>query len=97
MRGIANELGRSVIRNPSVWILGGLLAASLYSCENASERLKDVCALAREGTEIATPTPVNPEATLRQVEMPSSDSGYILRELWRWQQLDGPQIEKACP
>jgi hypothetical protein len=72
MKGLVAGLRKLVIKNPSVWVLGILLVASLYSCENAFERLADVCVLAREGTEITTPTPADPDATLRQVEMPSS-------------------------
>ena len=95
-RGIG-QLRQSFSENPAFWIVSGLLAASLYTCDDRTSRLNDVCGLAREAIQITTPTPADPEATLRQVEMPSSDGGYTLRELWRWQRLDGWQIEKACP
>ena len=51
---------------------------------------------ALEAIEITTPTPDHPDAVLKQVEMPNAVNGYSIRELWRWQQLDGPQIEKLC-
>jgi hypothetical protein len=82
---------------PEAWVLFALLCVTADQWHAESSRLEDVCGLAREGIDITTPAPDDPEAALKQVERPSAANGYSLRELWRWQQLDGPKIEELCP
>jgi hypothetical protein len=93
---ILESLSKSFADHTSVWILAGLLAVSAYFHYQTSQNLSLVCSLAKEAIGITTPTPDNPEMTLKQIEMPSDSNGYSERELWRWQQFDGYQIEDAC-
>lgn len=90
------EIKASFQGKPGSWILFALLCLATYLWINEVRKLDDVCDMAQEAIDIATPTPDNPDAVLKQVEMPSAVNGYSIRELWRWQQLDGPQIEKLC-
>lgn len=90
------EIKASFQARPGSWILFALLCVATYLWINEVRKLDDVCDMAQEAIDIATPTPDNPDAVLKQVEMPSAVNGYSIRELWRWQQLDGPQIEKLC-
>ena len=87
----------SFFEKPVSWVLFALLCVTAYQWYAESRRLEDVCGLAREAIGITTPPPDNTEAALKQIERPSTVNGYSLRELWRWQQLDGPQINDLCP
>jgi len=87
----------SFFEKPVSWVLFALLCVTAYQWYAESRRLEDVCGLAREAIGITTPAPDDTEAALKQVERPSAVNGYSLRELWRWQQLDGPQINDLCP
>jgi hypothetical protein len=86
----------SFFEKPVSWVLFALLCVTAYQWYAESSRLEGVCVLAREAIDITTPTPDDPASVLKQVERPSTVNGYSLRELWRWQQLDGPQIEDLC-
>ena len=90
------EIKTSLREKPATWILFALLIAAVYLRFEESSRFADVCGMAQEAIDITTPSPDDPEAALKRVEMPSAVNGYSARELWRWQQLDGPQIEKLC-
>jgi hypothetical protein len=87
----------SFFEKPMSWVLFALLCVTAYQWYAESRRLEDVCGLAREAIGITTPAPDDTEDALKQVERPSAVNGYSLRELWRWQQLDGPQINDLCP
>jgi hypothetical protein len=93
-----SDLGRNQIKLfRKARVLGAVrLAVPAYQWYAESSRLEDVCGLAREAIGITTPAPDDTEAALKQVERPSAVNGYSLRELWRWQQLDGPQINDLC-
>jgi len=91
------EIKASFREKPGSWLLFALLCVAVYQWQAESSWLEDVCGMAKEAIDITTPAPADPDATLKQVEMPNADGGYPVRELWRWQQLDGPQIEKLCP
>jgi hypothetical protein len=91
------EIKASFREKPGSWVLFALLCVATYLWHTESSKLDDVCGMAREAIGITTPTPDHPDAVLKQAEMPSAVNSYSIRELWRWQQLDGPQIEDLCP
>jgi hypothetical protein len=91
------KINASFFEKPGSWVLFALLCVTAYQWHAESSRLEDVCGLAREAMGITTPAPDNTETALKQVERPSTANGYSLCELWRWQQLDGPQIDDLCP
>jgi hypothetical protein len=91
-----DNLKTSLKEYPGTWVLFFLLCWSTHSCSDAEERLDTVCSLVAEAKEIIIPIPDNDIPILKQVEIPDGSPGYVERELYRWQQLDGWQIDKAC-
>ena len=81
---------------PLSWVLLIALWFAIDYARTTSRALKDVCGMAQEATYISTPVPPDAKAMLRAIEKPSDNQGYIGRELWRWQQIDGEHIDKIC-
>jgi hypothetical protein len=88
------ELVRSV--QPLSWILLVALLFAIVDIRSKQRAFDAVCGLAEEAIDITTPQPADPQIMLRTIEIPSRSEGYAERALWRWQQIDGEQIDKAC-
>ena len=91
-----SEARHGFLANPMPYILFVFLLAALYQTYAQSEKLWNVCGMAQEAIDISMPDIPDGDRVLRTAEMPEKSVGYTLRELYRWQQLDGPQIQKTC-
>jgi hypothetical protein len=86
----------SLRESPGGWVLFALLCWSVHSCSDRDDRLSDLCGLTEEVEGISIPLPPDYAPLLKTVEVPDGSPASIVRELYRWQQLDGWQVDKAC-
>jgi hypothetical protein len=94
---ISKEIGRISSRiNPFILMLCLALLVCILGWRDAHRKLTTVCGMAEEAQGISTPMPSDPKAMLKSIEAPNESQGYIGRELWRWQQVDGDKIEAIC-